>query len=404
MSSAEEVRSRIEEEVSRRFSEHLRGIREEFEALRQDSERRWEAFVARFEQQPRGLVPAHLIPEPEAPAAPAADSSEIRALVRSIETAGNQVETLKSFLSACSGKADRVILLVAKGDGFVVWKAEGFSSNDEARLRTLQVSPSSQPALAAAVDGAPLELASGNGVSRALGAGDAQSAALIPIVVHEKVSAVLYADSLTGRTPFDAEGLALLAFFVGVAIDRIVTRKISPAPALRPLEAWREPGAAAAPEFEEVEPAATRAIPIMVPPPVEPPPPPPAPPAAAPAAPPRKVDLEGTGKPYRPPAGVTGGAAARILRGPLAGGEEDPHDQARRIARLLVSDIKLYNEAAIAEGKKHNDIYARLKDDIDRAQQTYNERVPASIRQVTNYFQEELVRSIADGRPEALGA
>ena len=410
MSSAEEIRARIEEEVSRRFSEHLRGMQEEFETLRQESERRWEAFLGRFEQQPRGLVPAHLIPEPQAPAAPAAGSSEIRDLARTIESAANQVETLKSFLTACTNKADRVILLVAKGDGFVVWKAEGFSSSDEARLRALQVSPSSQPALAAVVDGGPLQLASGNGVSRALGAGDAQMAALIPIVVHEKVSALLYADSLTGRTPFDAEGLALLAFLVGVAIDRLVTRKITPAPALRPMEPWREHGAPAVPELEEMEPAATRAIPIMVPPPVEPPPPPPParepapPPAAAPAAPPRKVDLEGTGKPYQPPAGVTGGAAARILRGPLAGGEEDPHDQAKRIARLLVSDIKLYNEAAITEGKKHNDIYARLKEDIDRAQQTYNERVPASIRQVTNYFQEELVRSIADGRPEALGA
>ncbi len=402
MASADEVRSRIEEEVSRRFAEHLRGMREEFETLRQESERRWEAFVARFEQQPRNLVPARLIPEPEAPAPAGADSAELRAQVRSIESAANQVETLKNFLAACSGRADRVILLVAKGDGFAVWKAEGFSSSDEARLRTMQLSPASQPALGAAVDGTPILLSSGNGVSRALGAGDAQSAVLVPIVVHEKISAVLYADRLTGRTPFDAEGLGLLGYVVGASIDRLVTRKLTPAPALKPLEPWQERAAPSVAGFEEAEPAATRAIPVVVPPPVAPAPVREAPPEAP--APPRKIDLEGTGKPYQPPAGVPAGAAARILRGPLAGGEEDPHDQAKRIARLLVSDIKLYNEAAIAEGKKHNDIYIRLKEDIDRAQQTYNERVPAAIRQVSDYFHDELVRSIADGRPEALGA
>ena len=408
--SSEEARIRIEEEVSRRVADHLQRLQEEFEELRRESDRRWAAFLSRFGERPADLVPAYLLPEPAAAPPAAADYAEVRSLVQSIEGAGNQVETLKSFLSACSNKADRVILLVAKGDGFVVWKAEGFSPAEDARLRALQLSPGAHPALDAAVRGTPVSLESGNGISRALDAGDAQAAALIPIVVHEKISAVLYADRLTGRRPFDTDALGVLCYLVGVGIDRLVTRKISPAPSLRTPESWGEPAAPAVPEAEEIEPAATRAIPIVVPP--EPAPPPPPPPVAeapetpppAPAPPRKKVDLEGTGKPYQPPAGVTGGAAARILRGPLAGGEEDPHDQARRIARLLVSDIKLYNESAIAEGKKHNDIYSRLKDDIDRALQTYNERVPAAIRQSTNYFQEELVRSIADGRPEALGA
>jgi hypothetical protein len=97
-------------------------------------------------------------------------------------------------------------------------------------------------------------------------------------------------------------------------------------------------------------------------------------------------------------------AGPRILRGPLAAVEEDPHEHARKIARLLVSDIRLYNEAAIEEGKRHNDISARLRDDIDRARQTYNERVPDSVRSTTNYFHEELVRSLADGNPDALGS
>jgi hypothetical protein len=125
----------------------------------------------------------------------------------------------------------------------------------------------------------------------------------------------------------------------------------------------------------------------------EPPPPPPA----------RGIDFDTTGHPYRPPAGVAP-AGPRILRGPLAAVEEDPHEHARKIARLLVSDIRLYNEAEIEEGRRHRNIYARLRDDIDRARQTYNDRVPEAVRADTNYFHEELIRSLADGSADALGS
>jgi hypothetical protein len=33
----------------------------------------------------------------------------------------------------------------------------------------------------------------------------------------------------------------------------------------------------------------------------------------------------------------------------------------------------------------------------------YNERIPAEVRSGTDFFQEELVRILADGRSEALG-
>jgi hypothetical protein len=49
------------------------------------------------------------------------------------------------------------------------------------------------------------------------------------------------------------------------------------------------------------------------------------------------------------------------------------------------------------------DLYERLKDDIERSRQVYNERTPESVRLDTNFFQDELVRILADGRPEVLG-
>jgi hypothetical protein len=96
--------------------------------------------------------------------------------------------------------------------------------------------------------------------------------------------------------------------------------------------------------------------------------------------------------------------AARRLSGPLAAAVGDERrEEARRFARLLISEIKLYNERAVLEGREGGNLYHRLKEDIDRSRQMYNERIPADIRGSTDFFQEELVRILADGRPEALG-
>jgi len=79
-------------------------------------------------------------------------------------------------------------------------------------------------------------------------------------------------------------------------------------------------------------------------------------------------------------------------------------DDARRLARLLISEIKLYNEKKVEDGRAARDLYERLKDDIERSRQVYDERTPAAIRQDTDFFQDEIVRILADGRIEALGS
>jgi hypothetical protein len=88
---------------------------------------------------------------------------------------------------------------------------------------------------------------------------------------------------------------------------------------------------------------------------------------------------------------------------PAVADDETKHQEARRFARLLVSEIRLYNEQAVQEGKATLDIYARLREDIERSREMYEQRVPAEIRARTNYFNDEMVRILADGNPEALG-
>jgi hypothetical protein len=78
-------------------------------------------------------------------------------------------------------------------------------------------------------------------------------------------------------------------------------------------------------------------------------------------------------------------------------------ESAQRYARLLVAEIKLYNEAALEEGRRESDIMRRLRPQIERAQALYNERVPAEHRARTAYFEDELVRTLAGGDRALLG-
>ncbi len=117
--------------------------------------------------------------------------------------------------------------------------------------------------------------------------------------------------------------------------------------------------------------------------------------------------------PAAPSLEATGGTPSGAVVAPpgfvprfRSGREEDPAraiEDARRLARLLVSEIKLYNEKKVEEGRRNQDLSERLKDDIERSRQVYNERTPEAVRQDSNFFQDELVRILADGRPEDLG-
>ena len=84
--------------------------------------------------------------------------------------------------------------------------------------------------------------------------------------------------------------------------------------------------------------------------------------------------------------------------------EERPlHNDARRFARLLVSEIKLYNEQKVNEGRSQSDIYERLREDIDRSRQMYDKRVAPPVAARHDYFHHELVNTLAEGDAAKLG-
>jgi len=84
--------------------------------------------------------------------------------------------------------------------------------------------------------------------------------------------------------------------------------------------------------------------------------------------------------------------------------EEKLHSDAKRFARLLVSEIKLYNERHVTEGRENQDIYIRLKRDIDRSREMYEKRVSPTVSRKIDYFHDEIIRILGDNDPSALGS
>ncbi|HEX6202231.1 MAG TPA: hypothetical protein VF100_04440 [Thermoanaerobaculia bacterium] len=171
-----------------------------------------------------------------------------------------------------------------------------------------------------------------------------------------------------------------------------------------PLEVEETSGfeqAAAPPEFSE-EPSAPVEEPSA---PAE------EPPAVAPSAPWGGGGERGSqpalgGSPQvEPPSDVQGPGWAFSSAPQQARDEDDEarHAEARRLARLLISEIKLYNEEQVLEGRKNHNVVERLKEDIDRSRELYEERVDERVRQETDYFYQEMVRVLGAGDPKTLG-
>ena len=284
----------------------------------------------------------------------------------------------------------------------------------------------------------------------------------VPMIAREKVVAVLYADSAgQDADAVNLEALETLARVAGMSVELLALRRSSPqgasaAAAAQPQAAPPEPQEAQPREvqptgfeareaqpgdFESREPQ-EEAREVQTPveaesqPSVEPPPSvfgfdpqpvaaeaqhsshsllgesqvaqeharPPQPeesfaPSFAPAA-------EGAPAGEVSPLGRSRRYGSMDMDFPVEVAEEDKrfHNEARRFARLLVSEIKLYNEQKVREGRDNSDLYDRLREDIDRSRQMYDKRVRPEVSSRYDYFHHELVNMLAEGDAARLGA
>jgi len=356
-------------------------------------------------------------PAPAAPApAPVESGPGIAVLLSAmaeVDTGASLTEVLTSLVNESAKQVDRVAMFIVKGTNAVGWYAKGFESNDA--VKQIQIPLGSETIFKTVQnDRAPIlfdPMSAGQTAASLQRMGSLGSSAIAaPMVLREKLAAVLYCDTTGPMSDPQAAFIDAIVRFAAKTTDLLsfVPRTPGvrpPAPVVLAGAAPRSLGGppAAAPEGGTVmfTPSQVAAMNQAAPPP--------------PAAAPRSGDGAGTVmftasqmdqmrqqmsqmKPAPAPAPPPPPAAPA-----LSPEEAKAHEDAKRFARLIVSEIKLYNEAKVTEGRKAKDLHSRLKEDIERGRQMYHDRISPGLRNNTNYFHDELVRLLAGGDPSALG-
>jgi|GEM_PF-545880 len=359
--------------------------------------------VSQFEQQLEVLLSDIVSNLPVPAKKKSSDLDSLCDLMRKIDQQNTQSEILNNLLVHIAGWVDRAVLFVVKGDQAAGWAALGLSREwDTNRVRSLKVTLNKQTILSEAAQTGEIAYGSGdkyadNGeIYVAIGSKFPLSVVACPIHVRGKIAGILYCDldQDFSEKPDVPELLYLATRAAGLAIDLLPTRPktvavpvIEAAPATPPVAEVPTPVASVAPPpLPTVE---------EIPPVMEPEPETLPEEALQESVPEPEEEAEGTV--IMPTLSIT-------TEVPVIPEEEQKlHDDAKRFARLLVSEIKLYNEAQVAAGREHRDLYERLREDIERSRRMYMDRVPPHIHSSTNYFYEELVRTLANGDPTLLG-
>ncbi len=81
--------------------------------------------------------------------------------------------------------------------------------------------------------------------------------------------------------------------------------------------------------------------------------------------------------------------------------EDSPeHQNAWRVARVLAADLESYHEESVKEGVLYGTFYKLLREPIEKARKTYEERVPQEIVENYDYFSRALDELIVRKRRE----
>jgi len=67
------------------------------------------------------------------------------------------------------------------------------------------------------------------------------------------------------------------------------------------------------------------------------------------------------------------------------------HEQAKRLARTILSDILLYNQAKVKEGIEKDSLFDVLSEELAEGKKYYESMVETALRQSTNFFSEAVI-------------
>ncbi|HWQ10910.1 MAG TPA: hypothetical protein VN436_17435, partial [Holophaga sp.] len=76
---------------------------------------------------------------------------------------------------------------------------------------------------------------------------------------------------------------------------------------------------------------------------------------------------------------------------------------AERSARVLVGDIELYFPTKVAQGLEKGNLYACLRDELDRSLASFVERYTAEVENRHHIFYQTVVHQLCDGDAAKLG-
>ncbi len=299
------------------------------------------------------------------------------ACVKGLSQAADQIALLDRVLEGASLCFSRACLFLLRGETAHGWSSVGLQESEEGDLaRSLKVPLANVALLRGAIESRAAMRSEDSSEYASLlpppvpGERMPSGAVAAPLIVRGRVSAILYGDDGGDGPPLcDFPSAEALVCVASLAADKLA------------LEARREAPEAVA--HSDVE--------IRIPPMAETDDDAPATEILEPD--PLDEELEYASFARESSTGSAG----------LSPEETRLHEDARRFARLLVSELLLYNEDVVVVGRKQRDIYDRLKDEIDRSRQAYDQRVPEPIRSSTDYFKEELIRTLAQGDALALG-
>jgi len=371
------------------------------------------------------------------------DMAIVKSSITEINEQQSQADILKALVNRAASFAPRVAFFVIKDEQATGWRGRGFEGTvGDRSIQQITLPLSADTVISVAVkslatwSGGPGSHAEDHLLMNRLGEETAQRIVAIPLTVRGKAVAVLYADSAgLDSESINLEALETLTRVSGMAVELLSVSRAVPkraveppvkeqraAPAYTPAPSRPVPKRAAeAPVKEE------RAAPAYTPAreyeeaavtarddhasesTIQ------AEPYAPEAPPPVTFAEEDT---YHPEPSPTSGETAPAASGsrrrygmdvdlPVEVSSEEErrlHNDARRFARLLISEIKLYNEQKVAEGRSKNDLYDRLREYIDRSREMYDKRVKPEVASRYDYFHGELVSTLAEGDASKLGS
>lgn len=308
--------------------------------------------------------------------------------VASVQGGTTQKEILRALLDAGAQYGSRVALFVVKAGAANGWQCRGLGEEDAVKDFPLDMSAgpaahayhnrTATPANIAEMDRRFVEHFGGPHNEQIL---------VLPLVLKDKVAALLYADG-GAEGVLDGASLEVLVLATSAWLEVVSLRKqamrdfdsaasMAPPPVAAPVQtvsSFSDPFAAHTPKHTAPRPAEPAAEVVEV------------------------AALASTSA-----AGSAPAAAADPFAG-MSPDDADTHRKAQRFARLLVDEIKLYNQAKVAEGRRNKDLYDRLKEDIEKSRSTFQKRYGNTAAASGDYFQKEVVRSLAEDDYSVMGA